>query len=251
MDVAIVTVGDEVLAGDTANTNATWLARQLTERGAGVARILTVPDDRSTIARYVSEFAAEFDAVLVTGGLGGTHDDVTMAAVAEAFDRGLTVDPEVREAVVESSQAFVDANPDLAEKYDLGLDVDAWAETVAGSRHIDNPSGLSPGCVVENVYVLPGVPSELRGTFEKVADEFGGDVVAMTRYTDAPEGVLQNQLADLNEAFDVAVGSYPGEKTDRNRIKITGEDTETVETAMAWLGERIHLDEEPPESRSS
>lgn len=244
MDVAIVTIGDEVLAGDTTNTNAQWVARQLTERGASVKLILTIGDIRETIASHVDDLAAEYDRVIVIGGLGGTHDDVTMEAIANAFDRDLEVDPAVREAVVESSRRFVEANPELAERYDLGLDVDAWAETVAGSRHIENPTGLSPGCVVENVYVLPGVPSELRGTFETIAAEFGGDVVSESRYTDAPEGVLQSHLGDLEEQFDVAVGSYPGEKTDRNRVKVTGEDPEAVAAAVAWLAERIHLEED-------
>lgn len=241
MNVAIVTVGDELLAGDTADTNGAWLARQITERGASVSVILTIGDDPETIADYVAEFQETYDRVVVSGGLGGTHDDVTMAAVAAAFDRELETDPAVRIAVEESSRAFVEDNPDLAERYDLGLDVERWAETVAGSRHVENPSGLSPGCVVENVYVLPGVPSELRGTFEQVAEEFGGEVVSETRYTDAPEGVLQSHLAEAEVEFDVAVGSYPGEKTDRNRVKVTGSDPESVAAALAWLGERISL----------
>jgi molybdenum cofactor synthesis domain-containing protein len=74
MDVAIVTVGDEILAGDTRNTNAERLARRLNERGATVTRILTIPDDLDLIAEVVADWAAEFDAVVVGGGLGGTHD---------------------------------------------------------------------------------------------------------------------------------------------------------------------------------
>ncbi|MFC6725594.1 molybdopterin-binding protein, partial [Halobium palmae] len=81
MDVAVLTIGDELLAGDTENTNATWLARQLTGRGATVKRISVVPDDRTVIADRVREWRESFDDVIVTGGLGGTHDDVTMDAV--------------------------------------------------------------------------------------------------------------------------------------------------------------------------
>ena len=78
MQVAILTVGDEVLAGETTNTNASWLATELTDRGVTVARILTVPDDEAVIAEWVREFSESFDAVVVTGGIGGTHDDVTV-----------------------------------------------------------------------------------------------------------------------------------------------------------------------------
>lgn len=244
MEVAIVTVGDEVLSGDTTNTNARWLASQITERGGAVELILTIGDDRGTIAEYVEEFRSAFDRVVVAGGLGGTHDDVTMEAVADAFDRGLQVDPEVRAAVEAASKDFVNSHPDLAERYDLGLDVDAWARTVEESRHIENPEGLTPGCVVDNVYVLPGVPSELRGTFETVAEEFGGNVVSETRFTDAPEGVLQSHLGTIQDEFDVAVGSYPGEKTDRNRVKVTGRDAEVVSAALKRLGEELELDTE-------
>lgn len=74
MEVAILTVGDEVLSGDTENANATWLASRLTDAGATVARILTLPDDRALIRETVEAWREAFDAVIVTGGLGGTHD---------------------------------------------------------------------------------------------------------------------------------------------------------------------------------
>ncbi len=81
MNVAVVTVGDELLAGRTTNTNATWLCERLVERGVSVERVTTVPDRIGDIARVVNEYRAEYDAVIVTGGLGPTHDDVTMEGV--------------------------------------------------------------------------------------------------------------------------------------------------------------------------
>lgn len=241
MDVAIVTVGDELLAGETENTNATLLARRIADRGGSVEVILTIGDDLETISRYVSRFHEGFDRVVVTGGLGGTHDDVTMAAVADALDRDLVVEPAIRESVEAASREFVEANPDLAERYDLGLDVDAWSETVAGGTPLENPEGLSPGCIVEDVYVFPGVPSELEAMFETVIEDFEGDRVSLERFTDAPEGVLQRQLTELEATFDVQAGSYPGERTDRNRVRVVGSDLETVTDAADWLGDRIEL----------
>ena len=245
MDVAIITVGDELLAGETTNTNATWLAGQITQRGGNIREILTIGDDRDVIAARVAERVDQFDRVLVTGGLGGTPDDLTMEAVAEALDRELEVEPSVREEAKASSEAFVENHPELAEKYDLGLDVDRVAETIAGGRGIENPEGLAPGCAVENVYVLPGVPSELKATFEQVATEFSGDVHIETRYTDAPEGVLATHFGALEAQFEVSAGSYPGERTEQNRVRITGESKTAVEEALDWLGERVTLEAEP------
>ncbi|QLG62796.1 competence/damage-inducible protein A [Halorarum salinum] len=247
MQVAILTVGDELLAGETENTNASWLARQLAERGASVARILVVPDDADTIATYVREWAAEFDAVLVTGGLGGTHDDVTMDGVAAAFGRDAVVDADALEAVTESARAFADANPDVVDEYDLDLDLEAWARMPEGARMLDNPAGLAQGCAVGTVYVLPGVPEEMRATFEGVAGEFSGDAVSETVYTPAPEGALVATLAELRDRFDVVVGSYPAPRGTPNRVKVSGSDPKTVRAAIDWLEDRVET-VPPPES---
>jgi len=92
MEVALLTVGDELLSGDTENTNASWLGRQLADAGATVTRVLTVPDDESGIADAVARYHEAFDAVIVTGGIGGTPDDVTKAGVADAFDGDRTTE---------------------------------------------------------------------------------------------------------------------------------------------------------------
>ena len=241
MDVAILTVGDELLSGDTQNTNATWLARQLTHRGAAVRRILVLPDDETLIAETVAEWSDRFDAVIVTGGLGGTHDDVTMDAVAAAFGRDLVVNAEAKQDVLETVAAFREANPGLVETYELEIDADAQASIPADSRPLLNPAGLSPGCVCENVFVLPGIPEEMRAMFDLVTDEFGGDVVSETLYTPAPEGAVRRQLAELNDQFDVVVGSYPHKGTEYNRIKVTASDAAVVDEAVAWLDRHVEL----------
>jgi molybdenum cofactor synthesis domain-containing protein len=240
MEVAILTVGDEVLAGDTENTNATWLAGRLTDSGATVTRILTVPDDRELVADTVSEWSEAFDAVVVTGGLGGTHDDVTADAIADAFDRDLAVDDTVRDDVMQTVAAYREENPETVEAHDLDLDIDAWAALPAGSRSILNPEGLCPGCVLDNVYAFPGVPTEMRALFEAVADEFGGEAVSTTLYTPQPEASLLDAVADVREEFDVTVGSYPAIE-DRNRLKVTGPDPDAVAAAADRLRERVEV----------
>ena len=244
MEVAILTVGDELLTGDTENTNASWLARQVTERGASVVRMLTVPDDVGIIEETVREWGDAFDAVIVTGGLGGTHDDVTMDAVAAAFDTELVVDPEVRADVAETAAAYREEHPETVEEYDFELDVDAWSTLPDGARAVTNPVGLCAGCVIENVYVLPGIPEEMKATFDAMADDFGGDAVSTTLYTPAPEGALTSHLSGVRDEFDVAVGSYPSGGPAHNRVKIVGTDAGAVEAAAEWLEARIDVVDE-------
>ncbi|UIP00462.1 molybdopterin-binding protein [Halobaculum sp. CBA1158] len=243
MDVAIVTVGDEVLAGETANTNASWLASAIADRGSRVRRILTLPDDRAAIADRVAEWSEAFDAVIVTGGLGGTHDDVTADAVADAFERDLVVDDAVRADVLETVAAYRDENPDLLAEHDLDIDVAAWAALPEGARPLINDEGLCPGFVCGNVYAFPGVPAEMRSLFEGVADEFAGDEVARTVYTPQPEGSMLETLTAFRDRFDVAVGSYP-DTEGHNRLTVRGTDPAAVERATEWLRERVAVVEE-------
>jgi len=114
---------------------------------------------------------------------------------------------------------------------------DGTAWLPAGARLVENEVGVAPGAVVENAYVFPGVPGEMKAMFESVAGEFTG-----TRnhvefvYVDAPESELVPVLAELQEEFGVTVGSYPG---DGVRVKIQHEDEGTVREAAAWLRERV------------
>lgn len=240
MEVALLTVGDEVLAGDTTNTNATWLASRLTDRGATVVRILTVPDDRQLISRTLGRWSETFDVVIVTGGLGGTHDDVTIDAIADTFDRGLVVEDAVREDVLATVAAYREANPETVAAHDLEIDVDAWAALPSDARALINPEGLCPGCVIENVYAFPGVPAEMRALFDLVADEFAGDAVSTTLYTPQPEGSMVETIAHARERFDVTIGSYPDTEGE-NRLKVTGTDPAEVAEAAAWLRDRIEV----------
>src|SRR5207253_386427 len=82
---AIVTIGNELVSGDTVNTNGSWLANRLEALGFDVLLIAALPDDEERVAAFVREQAAEVDVVLVTGGLGGTPDDITREAIAAAF----------------------------------------------------------------------------------------------------------------------------------------------------------------------
>ncbi|WP_053947622.1 competence/damage-inducible protein A [Halolamina sediminis] len=242
MEVAIVTVGDEILAGDTRNTNAERVARRLHERGATVARMLTIPDDRELIAEIVDDWRREFDAVVVGGGLGGTHDDVTMGAVTDAFGRELVLEAEVREDLLQQMADYEGVDRADLDPDEIDLDLEAWGATPAGGRPLLNPVGLCPGAAVENVYVFPGPPAEFEAMFDLVSGEFGGDAVSETLATTAPEGSLTDTLAEFRERFDLVVGSYPSTEG-TNRLKVTGRDPDTVAEGIEWLRERVSTPE--------
>ncbi|WP_424015651.1 competence/damage-inducible protein A [Halorubrum xinjiangense] len=241
MEVALITVGDELLSGDTVNTNANWLAAELSERGVAVARILSIPDDRAEIAARVREYAADFDAVIVTGGIGSTPDDVTMEAVADAFDREMAPTDLTRESVEQRLAAIRERVPDR----EFDVDVGAEASVPEGSRPLVTEAGLAPGCVVENTYVLPGIPDELKATFETVADEFAGDRRSKFLYTVEPESNIIAALEEAMDRFDVAVGCYPDREADHNRLKVTATDDEALDDAAAWLLENVDASESP------
>lgn len=240
MDAAVVTVGDELLAGDIENTNATWLCRELTGRGVAVDRVVVVPDDHRTIRDEVARLSRAVDAVIVTGGLGNTPDDRTMAAVGDAFDRDLIPDELVRAAVDRRVEQIQERYPDFA------VDREAESAIPEGSRPLVNREGLSPGCVVENVYVLPGIPQEMKAMFDDVADEFSGAIHSLTLYTATPEAHLVDAIETGTDRFGVSIGCYPDRDAGYNRLKVTGEASDRLEAAATWLRETVDATDDPP-----
>lgn len=225
MTVALLTVGDELLSGETTNTNATWLATQLHERGATVRRIVVVPDERSDIADAVNRLREAYDEVIVTGGLGPTHDDVTMEAVADAFD----------DEMVENHDAveWIKQDTDYA-RADL---VDGTTDLPSSADFLPNPAGVAPGAVLENVSVLPGVPAEMREMFDLIAPSFTGPQATTAVLTsDGPESELVEDLREASQRFDVRIGSYPGEMV---TIRLQGQNEAEVEAAVSFLEPRL------------
>lgn len=224
MRVAVVTVGDELLVGETVNTNAAWLGRQLRDRGVTVERTTVVPDRTADIAKVVNEYHAAYDAVIVTGGLGPTHDDVTIDGVAAAFGRDV-VDSE--EALTWLADHGGYSREDLTE---------GTGEIPDGSRFLPNHEGVAPGCVIENCYVLPGVPGEMKRMFAEIEAEFSGEYKHVVTVDAAePESALLDRLERVQERFPVTVGSYPGECV---TVRFEGDEANRVEDAAAWFRER-------------
>ena len=233
MNVALVTIGDELLVGETINTNGAWLAEQLTDRGCRIERLTTLPDRIEDIAKVVNEYRAAYDAVIVTGGLGPTHDDMTMAAVATAVGRDLEHHPKAEAWLTEQGGYSAD---DLDE---------GTTDLPAGARMLPNEVGVAPGAVVESIYVLPGVPTEMKAMFERVADEFSGEPIhTAVVVADEPESRLLDRLAAVRDRFAVDVGSYPGEFV---RVKFSGSDPEAVDDAAEWFTQQVTVAERDEE----
>ncbi|MDX1746916.1 MAG: molybdopterin-binding protein, partial [Halobacteriales archaeon] len=175
------------------------------------------------------------EAVVVTGGLGGTPDDVTMAGLAKAFDIPLVVSERAYADVQATLDRYEEERPEL----DLALDLEAEAEIPEESTPLLNEVGISPGCVIENVVALPGIPREMKAMFEQVAHRFSGDVYSRTLHTDRPESNIADLLQTVGDEFDVSVGCYPDPDSGPKRIRVRSAEVDQVEAATAYLRDRL------------
>ncbi|MFB6202080.1 MAG: hypothetical protein ABEI98_08730 [Halorhabdus sp.] len=143
----------------------------------------------------------------------------------QAFGVGLT---ESQDAL-----AWIESHHDYARE-DL---TDETAYIPDGARMIPNREGVAPGCVLENVYVLPGVPAEMKTMFEEIVAEFSGEPMHVDTVNAAePESALLDRIQTARNRFDVTIGSYPGESV---RLKVSGADAEAVDRAAVWLRDRV------------
>jgi molybdenum cofactor synthesis domain-containing protein len=224
---AIVTIGNELVSGDVANTNGSWLARRLEAIGLDVGLVAAIPDEIQIVAAFVRDQARAFSIVLITGGLGGTPDDLTREAVAAAFGVGQSEDAD---QAARLRERFADRNPEYALR---------WAQLPQGSRAIDNPLGGAPGFVIENVYVLPGLPREMEAMFELIVDELGGasPIVSWRRRYRTTESRIVAVLEEMGARHpQVRVGSYPSFEPERTvEVVVKSSNPDALEAASAWI----------------
>jgi molybdenum cofactor synthesis domain-containing protein len=228
---AILTIGNELLSGDVENTNGSWLARRLEAIGVPVRLIAVLPDDIEAIAEFVKTSSQTADAVLVTGGLGGTPDDVTREALAAAFD---VAQVEVTDLADELRARFL-SDPEYAAR---------WARLPAGSRPLENPLGGAPGFAIENVYVLPGLPSEMEAMYERIEPELAAErpIGSWRRSYRTRESTIVDVLVESAKLYPgVLVGSYPrfssaGPEVD---VVLKSADAEALRAAVAWIEDAL------------
>jgi molybdenum cofactor synthesis domain-containing protein len=224
MDVTIICIGDELLTGDVDDINSTWLARQLAETGAILKRIVTIPDDIDVIVSEIKQ--AKTDKVIITGGLGPTHDDITRFAVAKAAGVGLYREPEAVK-IVEKKRGK------LAPAAYVMVDIPKNAMV------IDNPVGAAPGFIVDGrIYVFPGVPAEMKAMFSLVRDQFKGrKLIVDWLITRRPESEIVETLNEAVKKYPmIAFGSYP---SDVVKIKMKSYDADAIIQAKEWLAARL------------
>jgi molybdenum cofactor synthesis domain-containing protein len=228
---SIVTIGNELVSGDTVNTNGSWLAARLEALGVDVLLIASLPDEEERVAALVRAQAAEADVVLVTGGLGGTPDDITREAIAAAFG----VPQEEQSEVAERLRARFRGDPDYVTR---------WAQLPAGSRALENPLGGAPGFVIGNVYVLPGLPSEMEAMFETVVAELGGGspIDSWRRTYRTTESRIVSILEAGGERYPaVKVGSYPSFGAEGTFVEVVlkSSDPAALAAAQAWFEQAL------------
>jgi nicotinamide-nucleotide amidase len=230
---SILTIGNEIVSGDVTNTNAAWLARRLAPLGVAVRAAAALPDELEAVAEFVRAEAPRVDFLLVTGGLGGTPDDLTREAISLAFD---APQEEVPELAADLRARFA-RDPEYAAR---------WALLPRGSRPLANPLGGAPGFAIENVYVLPGLPAEMEAMFEAVEEEFrrGSPIGAWRRVYRTRESVIAAALAECGERWPgVLVGSYPSflQTGPEVEVVVKSSDPEELAAAAGWL--EVRLDE--------
>jgi len=228
---AVVVVGDEVLSGSVTDLNSVYLCRRLTELGVGVGRVVVVPDHVPTIAHDVAECARQFTHVITTGGVGPTHDDVTMLGIARAFDVPLTRHPRAEAAI----RAFYGDNMAPAAL--------AMADLPRGAELIMEETMRFPVVRMENVWIFPGSPHLLTRKFEAVAGRFAALPYTTRRLRlNVSEPEVAPLMAAIQERHpQVAIGSYPQEPGTPFQLLITvrGKDPKAVARAAEELDKRL------------
>lgn len=225
---AALVIGNEILSGKIADTNTTFLARGLFELGIELRRVVVCPDEVETIGSELSDLREKYDMVFTSGGVGPTHDDVTIEGVASSF-----------ESPVVQSEAVAK----LIRHYYGERTTDAhlrMANMPEGAEMIRSSDAPWPTVVIDNVFVLPGVPEifELKFTDLRKRLDQGQEFHSQAVFTLSGEGEIASLLERIAEAFPgVMVGSYVKWKAEDYRTKVTfdGNDAQAVGQAADML----------------
>jgi FAD synthetase len=227
---AIIVIGDEVLSGKVEELNARFLVRELRSLGVAVRRIEVIPDVPEVIVASVRSASEGFDHVFTAGGIGPTHDDVTIASLASAFGVAVVRDPELAD-IIRSVTVH-----DFHERNLRMADVPDGAKLLRGPGAAES---CWPVISIRNVYVLPGVPSILQRKFAMIRDRFrASPFFNRAIFSREDEGVIADMLDQAAADFpEVAIGSYPHIDAVDHKVLITidGRDQARVEKACAQI----------------
>ena len=199
---AVIIIGNEILSGRTRDLNLPFLGKRLAELGIQLLEARVIPDLEQKIIATVQEFSKVFDYVFTTGGIGPTHDDITTASVAAAFEVEVLRNPEA----VRMLEQYYD------DKHAVNNARLKMADIPAGAKLIMNPVSAAPGFQLHNVFVLPGVPLIMQAMFEGIVDQLaGGDpILTESITTNLRESTIAEGLGRIQDLFTgVSIGSYP------------------------------------------
>jgi molybdenum cofactor synthesis domain-containing protein len=228
---AIVVVGNEVLSAKVVDENGPFLARELRSLGVELRRIETVPDEVPLIVDAVRRALEQARWVFTSGGIGPTHDDVTVVAVAEALGRRVVTDPRSLELLRRKLGGHL--NEALLR----------LAELPEGGQFVWEEEELFPVITVDRLVLLPGVPAMLRRGFRLLSERFrAAPIASRAVFLSIGEDRLAEHLNATVAAFpSVGMGSYPRFDRADHAVKVTfdGRDAVVVEAALRSFVARL------------
>ena len=227
----MVVIGNEILSGKVTDSNSPFLARELRRLGVSLERISVIPDVVDEIAATVRRSADRYDVVFTSGGVGPTHDDITMAGVAAAFEVDVVTHPEIR-AMIEKHVGD-DPNPAYMK----------MAEVPDGAELIPGRHAAFPTIQMRNVYILPGIPELFEAKISDLADRLAASPYHLREVLVAEgEANIAEYLNATLAAFpELLLGSYPKLSNPEYRVRLTLEskDETYVDSALDDLIERM------------
>jgi len=209
----IIIIGNEILSGKVRDINSYFLACELRTLGVDVRKISVIPDEKTTIGREAVEFSRRFDYVFTSGGVGPTHDDVTMAGIANGFGVELELRPEIKNFLATRYKNIVN---DAILK---------MAEVPEGAEIIFNENMRFPVVQYKNIYIFPGIPEYLTTKFSIIRERFRSSGFHLKRiFLNAHESEFASVLTmTAAENPDVQFGSYPVKGYQEFRVIVTAE----------------------------
>lgn len=228
---ALVVIGNEILSGKIHDSNTYFAARELRAIGVELKRIAVVPDELDAIAQEVLYCSQRFEFVITSGGVGPTHDDITIAGVAAALGRPVVNHPQLEALIREH---FGDGTNKAGLK---------MAEVPQGATLIEGGPMIFPTVQLENIYMLPGIPQLFEGKLLAIKSRFTADPYFIHAiYTSAGEGKIAALLDACLERFPkLLLGSYPKIGNSEYRVKVTLEskDRDYLDRAFRYLLELL------------
>ena len=196
--LSIVIIGDEILNNTFVDENTPWLLRRARKLNLNVNTVRIIPDAIQDIIKTVREESDRSTYVITTGGVGPTHDDLTMEAIAIAFGTSTYQNQTLAKLIKEK----------MGEDNEGAL---LMANIPQGAELLDSAEGFFPQIKVQNVYIFPGVPKLMKIKFDAISHRFVGRQMFKEHiYLKARESKLAPRLTELSKEFDtITIGSYP------------------------------------------